>query len=109
MIILLAIETASETAFLCVGEATAYFSTDGPARFLECLPAISLDHVGDCVGFAGGVVVPGKRINKTVSLAQQLTECCNLLLQVLDAHWGHGFALQALALGQCAVAFDFGH
>jgi hypothetical protein len=30
-------------------------------------------------------------------------------LQVLDAHWGHGFALQALALGQCAVAFDFGH
>jgi hypothetical protein len=93
VIILLAIETASEPAFLCASKATADCSSDGPAAFLESLPAVALNHVRHGVRFAGRVVMPGKRLNEAVSLAEQLAECSELRLKVFDPHRGDGLAL----------------
>ena len=70
MVILLGIERASETGILCVGEATADCSADGPAAFLKRLPAVALDHVGHGVGFAGGIVVARECFDQIVSLAE---------------------------------------
>lgn len=109
MVILVGIEVASETGILCAGKPATDSSSNRPAAFLKCLPAIPLDHVGDCVGLGSRVVMPRKSLDETVSLAEQFAECCDLCLQVCDAHRGHGIALDAGLRHQLPVAFDFVH